>query len=111
MPWACAYSVRFTGQAFYLEHEFAIQSTLNGYTARTSYHLAHGLLDYAEYLIDRGDAEVAVDEAPRHRDGPARRRSTEPASSSRETTDTGLTGHYGVVYPEMTGLMGQARRD
>jgi len=35
MPRACAHSVRFTGQAYYLEHVFAIQSTLNGYTART----------------------------------------------------------------------------
>ena len=35
MPWACAHSVRFTGQAYYLEHAFAIQSTLNGYTAPT----------------------------------------------------------------------------
>jgi hypothetical protein len=29
----------------------------------TPYHLAHGLLDYAEYLIRRGDAEAAAQAA------------------------------------------------
>jgi hypothetical protein len=40
----------------------------------TPYHLAHGLLDYAEYLIGHGGAETALQAIEEARDIAARQR-------------------------------------